>query len=291
VTFTPGQTTRTITVPVLADVVAEPSETFRVELTNPVGAALTDPSGVGTVRDAGIGVRVGDVVVDEGHAGVLVPAKVTVRLDRPATSVMTVKVRTIADTDPGIAPATSAVDHKPITTAKTITFKIGQVSKAVVVNVIGDAAVEGDEDFAVELITPSSGLVLADAVGHVTIRDDDPAPGTPTVSAGSVVVDEHESGPSHKAFVTVILSQPAPTNLTVKYVASSGSASAGTDYKAVTTARTLTFKAGTYKKTIPIYVYGDAIAEGDETIVVDLFNAGPGLTIGSDGLITIRDND
>jgi hypothetical protein len=38
-------------------------------------------------------------------------------------------------------------------------------------------------------------------------------------------------------------------------------------------------------------VYGDAIAEGDETIVVDLFNAGPGLTIGSDGLITIRDND
>jgi hypothetical protein len=50
-TFTPGSSTRTITVAVRSDAVAEPAETFLVNLTNPVNADFADDQGVGTIVD------------------------------------------------------------------------------------------------------------------------------------------------------------------------------------------------------------------------------------------------
>ena len=51
VSFAAGQTTRTVTVPVVNDAVDEPNETFTVQLSAATGAALTDPTGVGTIVD------------------------------------------------------------------------------------------------------------------------------------------------------------------------------------------------------------------------------------------------
>jgi hypothetical protein len=51
VTFLPGQTTRQAAVPIVNDAVDEPNETFTVKLSAPVGAALIDPNGVGTIVD------------------------------------------------------------------------------------------------------------------------------------------------------------------------------------------------------------------------------------------------
>jgi len=50
-TFAPGQTSRSIEVPVLHDGLAEGSETFTVLLSNPSGATLSDATGVGTVTE------------------------------------------------------------------------------------------------------------------------------------------------------------------------------------------------------------------------------------------------
>ena len=44
-----GQTTATIIVPVLADTVVEPNETFTLNLSNPTGATISDSQGVGTI--------------------------------------------------------------------------------------------------------------------------------------------------------------------------------------------------------------------------------------------------
>lgn len=49
--FAPGQTTRTFTVPVLGDTVAESTETFRVLLGNAVGATIATGNGTGTILD------------------------------------------------------------------------------------------------------------------------------------------------------------------------------------------------------------------------------------------------
>ncbi len=46
-TFAPGQTTQTVTVPVLGDTVSEGNETVLVRLSNPVQATIGDAEGSG----------------------------------------------------------------------------------------------------------------------------------------------------------------------------------------------------------------------------------------------------
>ncbi len=48
-TFTPGQTSRTVTVQVNGDTAVEPDETFLVSLQNPTNATIADPQGTGTI--------------------------------------------------------------------------------------------------------------------------------------------------------------------------------------------------------------------------------------------------
>lgn len=50
-TFTPGQTTKTISVPVKGDTLAEGDETFTVKLSNPTNATLGDAQGIGTITN------------------------------------------------------------------------------------------------------------------------------------------------------------------------------------------------------------------------------------------------
>ena len=50
-TFTPGQTSKTISVQVKGDVVDEPNETFNVNLSAATNATIADAQGVGTITD------------------------------------------------------------------------------------------------------------------------------------------------------------------------------------------------------------------------------------------------
>ena len=50
-TFAPGTTSQTITVPVLGDVLDEANETFRVNLSGATAASIADNQGVGTITD------------------------------------------------------------------------------------------------------------------------------------------------------------------------------------------------------------------------------------------------
>jgi sugar lactone lactonase YvrE len=50
-TFAPGQTSRTILVHTLDDATGEPTETFTLTLSNPIGATIADGTGVGTILD------------------------------------------------------------------------------------------------------------------------------------------------------------------------------------------------------------------------------------------------
>jgi hypothetical protein len=48
-TFNPGETTKTLAVPILSDSLLEPNETFSVNLSNPDNARISDSSGIGTI--------------------------------------------------------------------------------------------------------------------------------------------------------------------------------------------------------------------------------------------------
>ena len=58
VTFTPGQTTRTITVPVIGEVIPEANETYFVNLSGATNATIADNQGIGTITNDDVPVTV-----------------------------------------------------------------------------------------------------------------------------------------------------------------------------------------------------------------------------------------
>src|SRR5205085_195871 len=71
---------------------------------------------------------------------------------------------------------------------------------------------------------------------------------------------------------TVSLSKAASFPISVKYITSNGTATAGTDYTALPLS-TLTFAAGQTTKTVTVAVKGDTLVESDETFFVVLGSA------------------
>jgi len=65
-TFTPGQTTRTITVPVIGETIPEANETFFVNLSSSTNATISDNQGVGTITNDDVPVTVSPATVPNG---------------------------------------------------------------------------------------------------------------------------------------------------------------------------------------------------------------------------------
>lgn len=70
ITFTPGQTTRTLSVPVLGDVVPETDETFFVNLSGAVNATIADNQGLGTITNDDVPVTLSPATVPGGTVAV-----------------------------------------------------------------------------------------------------------------------------------------------------------------------------------------------------------------------------
>src|SRR5439155_5193359 len=92
-TFTPGQTTKTITVQVKGDRIGELNETFNVNLTNAINADILDGTGVGTIIDDEPRVSINNASVTEGNSGTT-PMTFTVALSAPSDSMSTVNFST-----------------------------------------------------------------------------------------------------------------------------------------------------------------------------------------------------
>jgi len=169
-TFTAGQTTKTISVTVNGDTTVEPNETFVVNLMSPSGATLADSQGQGTIVNDDTAplpsLSINDVTVTEGDSGTKA-ATFTVTLSAASTSAVTVTFATANGT------ATAGSDY--VAQSGTLTFTAGQTTRTISVTVNGDTTVEPNETFVVNLMTPS-GATLADSQGQGTIRNDDTSP-------------------------------------------------------------------------------------------------------------------
>jgi hypothetical protein len=106
---------------------------------------------------------VGDASTAEGNSGT-VQLAFPVTLSRAATTSVTVGYTTANGT------AVAGGDYTAAT--GTVTFSPGETSKAIVVSVLGDTAVEPDETLTVSLSNPV-GATIADGSAVGTIRNDD----------------------------------------------------------------------------------------------------------------------
>ena len=126
---------------------------------------------------------INDVALPEGNSGTTA-FNFTVTLGAPATGPVTVKYQT----SNGTATAPSDYIARGLS---TLTFAAGETSKTITVSVMGDTAVEPDENFFVNL-SAAVGAVITDGQGTGTIKNDDP-----DLKINDVRVVEGNSGAAH----------------------------------------------------------------------------------------------
>jgi sugar lactone lactonase YvrE len=256
-TFAPGTTRQTVTVPIRGDTLDELRETFFVNLTNPSNAITADAQGLGRITDNDLPeIRIYDVNMVEGNTRAL-NATFMVQLSSASTEAVTVDYAT-AD-----GSAKAGLDYS--TTTGTLTFAAGTTKRTIVVPVLGDTLDEPRESFVVNLTNPSSNVTPRDMQGLGSITDNDP----PAIRIYDVDVVEGDTGTLNATFI-VKLSSASTEAVTVDYATADGSAKAGLDYS--TTTGTLTFAAGTTKRTIVVPVLGDTLDELREGLFVNLTN-------------------
>lgn len=268
-TFNAGETTKTVTVKVVADKLNEPVETFQVNLSKADGANIGDAQGIGTIlNDDTITASITKTISQvEGNAG-------NTNYD------FTVTLDSVAATDVVIPWSFANVDSEDedfsgLTKAGKVTIPAGQLTaKIPSIAVIGENVVELDETFTVTLETPeTAGVVLsADKVGTGTIQNDDSAT---IIITGPAATLEGNAGNTPVEF-TVTLSAPADVPVSVNFQTQDGTATvAGNDYSPTT--GKITFeagKSGTIK--IPVNILGDTSVESNETfsVLLDTLDVG-----------------
>jgi chitinase len=167
-TFQPGETTKTVSVPILADNLTEPPETFTLRLSHPRFATLADPVGTGTILDAGAApptLQADDVQVTEGDSGTTA-ATFTVTLSAASAQPVTVAYTTADGT------ALAGSDYLP--TSGTLTFAPGVTTQTVTVPIIGDMVPEPTETFQLVLSNPTNATLESDHATGTIVDNDSP---------------------------------------------------------------------------------------------------------------------
>ncbi len=278
-TFSAGETSKTITVSVTGDTINEADETVIVTLSGASGADIDTASGTGTITDNDTPMfSIDSPSVAEGDSSTA-NLTFTVSLSPASYQAVTVDYARTGGT------ATSGTDFTAVA-GGTLTFAATETSKTFTVSVTGDTVDESNETVVITLSNASTGTSISTSSGTGTIRDDDPK-----FSIADASVTEGDSGSVNMTF-TVTLSASSTSRLTVDYAdAGTGTATSGTDYTAVA-AGTLTFAPGATSRTIAVSVTGDTANEANETVVLELSNPSSGTGIGTaSGTGTIADND
>lgn len=259
-TFAPGETQKTIEVPIVGDLRNEANETIFVRLSNSVGGTIGDSLGQGTIQnnDPTPTFSVGDVSVPEMdyNTGTV---NLYVQLSSPSGQTLTVDYRT----ENGTATSTSNIKDY-IDTFGTLTFLPGQTVQSLKVSVVGDLRVEPDETVRLLLSNPINANI-SDDLAILTILNDDRA----MVTITGASVSEGNAGTT-TAQVDVSLSNPSDSRITIDFASANGTATPGVDFIGQT--GTLVFEPGETNKKIDYQIIGDTIDEPDESFEVILSN-------------------
>ena len=286
--FAPGETVKTVIVPVKGDLLDELDETFFVILDQAVNCSVGRARATGTILNDDAAsppvISIDSPLVKEGNVG-LRNATFHINLSKPSGKVVSVTFTTSNRTvGTGVFPATANVDYQPLTT--TVKVSAGQTIAIAHVVIIGDTLDEANETFQAKISNPVNGAIATGKdTGICTILDDDSAP---SLTINDVSTTEGNSGTKNLNF-TVTLSKASGQTVTVKYATADGVARSTSDYTAKT--GTLTFAAGQTSKTISVAIKGDTIVEGNETLFV-LLSGATAASIGrARGVGTIVNND
>lgn len=278
VVFSAGQSSGTIRVPIINNGLKEPTETFRVILSNPsAGASLGTPSST-TVRildnDTGFLFLGGFSYTPNESSGELILA-VSRGSDAPGE----------VSVDYSVEPVSATPDLDYTAVRGTLIFAATTTSQLIQVPILNDSLKEPSESFRVVLSNPSNGVSLGSpSAAAVRILDNDPG-----FTFGQITYSVSEM---QKEVVLYVNRGPEPAGVvSVDYVVQSVSALPGLDYTAVN--GTLIFRDGEFSTTIQVPLINDAIQEPVESFRVELSNPSAANSLGTPSIATVQisDND
>jgi hypothetical protein len=165
-TFAPGETSKTVVILVNGDRLAEPNETFAVNLSGATNATIADGQGVGTILDDEPRISITDVSKKEGKKIQTTLFTFTVTLSAAYDQAVTMSFKTVNGT-----ATTGDKDY----TAKTgtLTFAPGETTKTITIEVKGDSKREANETFYLDLFGLSGNASFTKNRGIGTILNDD----------------------------------------------------------------------------------------------------------------------
>ena len=280
VTFAPGDTAKTISVPIVDDDVEDSGETFSVTLSNPAGATLGNHTATGTIHnnDDDGSETPGDALtasfegVPEAHGG-------------PDSEAFTFRVR--FNLEPRVSYKVLRDESFAVTG--------GEVRKARRVDGRNDlreihVEPEGWDDVRVML----AGGRACGTEGAICTADNKVLANTavatvPGPLALSVADAQVREGPGVTLDFAVTLNRAATATVTVDYTTADGTATAGADYTA--TSGMLTFAPGETAKTVSVPVLDDAHDDTGETLTLTLSNASGARIRDGQGTGTIENSD
>ena len=288
-TFAPGDTSKTLTVTLNDDDVKEKDETFTIQLDNPVNAALTDATAIGTIDDDDLSQAV-FITLDAGTAdGVEEGEDVVFNLERhtwldglPSQDVA--RGRLVVGLE--IALEGDFV-REPV--PATAVFEAGVWVATVTVPTIDDALFEPAGSVSLKLVSQGFGLLSnANPVGADVYDNDMP-----------VSVADAEAGEGDGAITfTISLQEPAVTPVTVEVATVDGTATShgvvtATDFGKDFTAKseTLTFAIGVKDKQFAVTLVDDRWDEAVEAFTVELRNPSYARLQDASATGTVLDND
>lgn len=277
-TFLPGETSHTLTVPILTDTLDEEDETLGMHLHNPQNASIGNPDTLTiTILDNDAPPQLdfnGAAFTIAENGGV---ATLTVQLNTASGREVTVDYMASGGT------AVPDSDFQP--GSGTLTFAPGQISRTFMVQGLDDNIDESNETAAFTLSNADNAVIGSGNTATVTITDDD---STPVVQFNAAVFTANEVDSS--AFLTVTLIGVTAQTITVDYATNDGTAVAGSDYTAVN--GTLTFSPGEQSKTITVNLLNDTLDEPQESLTIQLHSPVNAIVSSqNEAAVTIEDDD
>ena len=284
VTFSIGDSSKTVSVTVAGDNVDEPNETFTVTLSNPSsGATIGDGTATGTITDDDATPTVTLVLSSSSITEVNQQSTVTATLDHPSSEATTVTV-SVSPVSPAVAGDYTLSTNRVLTIAAGATTSTGTVTVTSVNNTVDaphkTVTVSGTA-------TNSQGVTDPDDV-TLTIRDND---ATPTVTL--VLTPDSITEVNEQSTVTATLNHPSSEATTVTVSVAPVSPAVAGDYT-LSTNRELTIAAGstTSTGTVTVTSVNNTVDAPHKTVTVSATATNDqGVTAPDAVTLTIRDND
>ena len=284
-TFTAGETSKTIQIPITQDPGAEDPETLTLMLSNalPGASSILGAPATATVT-----------ITDDDPAGLIDFKSLQYNVNETQGQAIVTVERlggvggaVSVDYQTSDGSATAGADYAA--RRGTLHWAAGDsADKTFTVPVTWDSRAEGTESVSLELTNPGGGADQGPNTAAVLRIGDDGASGRLALSSNAYRVGEADG-------VVTITARRSGGSLggpvTVRYATSNGTATAGSDY--AVTGGTLTFGAGEAAKSFTVHLTSDTTHEGDETFQITLSNAGGGANLGSPAgaTVTISDDD